>query len=105
MWDEKRTYAIIVCRVESADNELYVNLEATSNDLIATSMPERPQIHCDLKKVKWLEVISKLRNLSLGPDYNIDLIEGLLKKGDMGQLQFHCTLRDLEAIGFTTFKP
>ncbi|MGO8759962.1 MAG: hypothetical protein ACLQG3_17735 [Terracidiphilus sp.] len=92
MKDETREYAIIIWPIEGPNGGRLVNL-------YATSVSGRPQIHSRYMGVKWAEVINKIRRLPVGESYDVDSIEGLLSKTPC-DLHVHCTMRDLEAIGF-----
>lgn len=93
MKDGMRKWGIVIWRDKTGDN-----LEATSES-------GGPQIHCDLKDVKWANVIGAFSRMHRDPADKLDSIEGLLQKNDKCVIRVECKLSDLEAIGFRYQSP
>jgi hypothetical protein len=60
MTNDMRRWGITISRIKTADGDMSDNLEATS-------LSGGPQIHCDLKNVRWSNVIEKFRKLPRVP--------------------------------------
>jgi hypothetical protein len=103
--DVSRWWGIVISRIKTADG--------TSENLIARSESNGPQIHCDLKNVRWSNVIDKFRKLPpvpdiigegehspLDPSDNLDSIEAQLAVGTRCQINVECKKSDLEEMGF-----